>query len=87
MAEQFASGQMFHLQNKLRMAPLNIVRPRALQHIPRGRETVHLSENPVLPRVSPMPFFHRKPAELLGFAVSRTYLTLRDRPSAPQGGD
>ena len=47
MAEQFASGQMFHLQNKLRMAPLNIVRPRVLQHIPRGRETVHLSEKPV----------------------------------------
>ena len=26
------------------MAPLNIVRPRVLEHIPRGRETVHLSE-------------------------------------------
>ena len=47
MAEQFASGQMFHLHNKLRMAPLNIVRPRVLEHIPRGRETVHLSEKPV----------------------------------------
>jgi hypothetical protein len=47
VAEEFASGQMFDLHPKLRVAPLHVIHPRTLEGRPRGREALNLSEEAV----------------------------------------
>src|SRR5262245_9106942 len=42
VAEEFASGQMLHLHPKRRMAPLHVIHPRTLEHLPRSGETLNL---------------------------------------------
>jgi hypothetical protein len=62
MAEQFASGQMFHLHDKARVAPLNIIRPQVLELVPRGRER-SISAEVAAPRGScarPRSICHRR---------------------------